>query len=216
MNDRAADGQQQEPATAEEAVGLERLVFFSDAVFAIAITLLALDIRLPAGLDAASDQSLLRELLGLYSEYLAFAVSFLAIGLYWQGHHRRYTMLRRYDSRLIWLNLLLLMGIAFTPFPSSVLAEYGNRTATIFYALTMVVIGLLQLAMWRYASAGHRMLDATITNARIRHENRILLAAPAVFMLSIAIAFLNADAAKFSWLLLVPVTFVLRRAQDAE
>ena len=139
-------------------MALERLIFFSDAVFAIAITLLALDIRLPALPPTLTDAEVLQQLLALGPKYYSFGISFLAIGLYWLGHHRMFHYIARYDPILLVLNLLLLMCIAFIPFPSSVIGDYDDRTANVFYALTLVVTGLLSGGMWLYASAGGRLL----------------------------------------------------------
>lgn len=198
------------PDPAHEAFGLERLVFFSDAVFAIAITLLALEIRLPPGLGELSNAALRQALLAQRMSIFGFVISFLVIGTFWVGHHRRFMWIRRYDRRLLWLNLFLLMFVAFAPFPTSVLSEYGNRTATIFYALTMASIGLLQVLIWWYATAGRRLVDANMPHQQVRREMLRLAAAPAVFLLSIALAYVNDDVAKFSWLLLLPLAYVLR------
>src|SRR3954454_5886926 len=136
-----------------DEVAFETLLFFSDAVFAIAITLLALDLRLPAG-----DGALLARLRDLGPAYYSFGTSFLAIGLYWMGHHRMFRSVVRYDAALVVLNLLLLMCVAFVPFPSAVIGEYDNRTADVFYALTLAVTGLVSAGLWLYASAGGRLL----------------------------------------------------------
>ncbi len=187
-------------------LGLERIVFFSDAVFAIAITLLALEIRLPEG-DFSDNAALTRALLAMWPKYLAFGISFWVIASYWIGHHRMFLRIKRYDRRLIVLNLLLLMLIAFVPFPTTLISEYGNRTSTIFYALTMVSIGLTLAAITLYvAGPGHLVDESGGTLWRQRGLWRSLAVA-GVFALSIGIAFFNADLAMYSWLLLVPVSF---------
>ena len=194
----------------EDAMGLERLVFFSDAVFAIAITLLALEIRLPASESELSNGELFDRLLSIWPHYLAYAISFLVIGTFWMGHHRKFRFIRRYDSTLILLNLLLLMVVAFIPFPTAVLSEYGNRTATIFYALTMVMVGLLSAMLWWYAVTVPRLVEANLALHQRRREFVVALALAAVFLLSVGLAWIDDDLAKFSWLLLIPVTLYLR------
>jgi uncharacterized membrane protein len=189
-----------------DQLGLERLIFFSDAVFAIAITLLALEIRLPAGGDTLNDDQLFAQLLGLWPSYLAYFISFTVIGVFWFSHHRKYRYIKHYDRRLLMLNLLLLMMIAFIPFPSSVISENPNRTATIFYAVTMTLVGLFLAAMWWYASWHNRLVDPELGREQKRREFVVPLITAAVFLLSIAIALLNADVAKFSWLLTMPAT----------
>ncbi|MCZ2115638.1 MAG: DUF1211 domain-containing protein [Anaerolineae bacterium] len=196
-------------APEEDSFGLERLIFFSDAVFAIAITLLALEIRLPVPAGELSDGQLARMLVGIWHKYLGFVISFLVIGAFWTGHHRKFRFIKRYDTDLILLNLLLLMGIAFIPFPTSILSENAGKTATIFYAMIIVATGLLNAAIWLYASRNNRLLAPDFGDRQRRHETLRALVVPAVFLLSIGLAFINADLAKYSWLLIaVAIRFV--------
>ena len=197
-----------EDAREADKMGLERLVFFSDAVFAIAITLLALDIRLPAEvtgheLNAANTFSLL---LSIWPKYIGYMLSFLVIGSVWLGHHTKFRYIRRFDSRLLWLNLLLLMGVGFIPFPTSLLSEYRNAASTIFYAGTMVCIGLFSTAIWAYASHNNRLVDADLSPV-IRRSGFIgPLLAPAVFLVSILIALINDTWARTFWILILPLS----------
>jgi uncharacterized membrane protein len=195
-----------ERTTDPDKLGLERLIFFSDAVFAIAITLLALDIRLPAGGESPSNAQLLAQLLGLWPKYLAYVVSFLAIGTFWIGHHRRFKFIRRCDRGLLALNLLFLMVVAFIPFPTSVISESGNRTATIFYALTMTLGGLMLAALWWYASWHNRLTDPGLDARQVRRQFVPMLLTVALFVLSIGLAFVDENLARFSWLLVVPIS----------
>lgn len=189
-----------------DQLGLERLVFFSDAVFAIAITLLALEIRLPESEELLSNSQLSAQLTGMWHEYLAFFISFMVIGTFWMAHHRKYRFIRRYDGRLLLLNLLFLMVVAFVPFPSSVISKYSERTATIFYALTMSLAGLLLAAIWGYASGHNRLIDPDL-NANQRQRQFVApLVTSAIFLLSIGIAFLDAGLGRLSWLLILPVS----------
>jgi uncharacterized membrane protein len=198
--------ERKQDAIGQDQLGLERLIFFSDAVFAIAITLLALDIRLPASEGAPTNAQLLAQLLGVWHKYLAFGISFLAIGSFWLGHHRRFRFIKRYDRGLLVLNLLFLMVIAFVPFPTSVLSESGNRTATIFYALTMTLAGLMLTAIWWHASRHNRLTDPRLDAQQRRRQFVALFLTVALFVVSIGLAFLNADLSKFLWLLVVPIS----------
>jgi len=204
LQSRSAAGK--ERTADQDKLGLERLIFFSDAVFAIAITLLALDLRLPGGGESPSNAQLLAQLLGLWPKYLAYLVSFLAIGTFWLGHHRRFRFIRRYDRGLLTLNILFLMVIAFVPFPTSVISESGNRTATIFYALTMILGGLMLTALWWYASWHNRLTDPGLDARQARREFVPMLLTVALFVLSIGLAFVDENLARFSWLLVVPIS----------
>jgi len=191
-------------------MGLERLVFFSDAVFAIAITLLALEIRLPAVEGNLNNADLTAALLGLWPKYLGYGISFLVIGFVWVGHHRKFRYIRDIDSNLLMLNLLLLMTIAFIPFPAAVLSEYGNRTATIFYALVMALTGLFSTALWWYASGHEHLTGANLDARHRRKETWRTLIMSVIFLLSIGLAFFNDNLAKTSWGLIFVTSFLLR------
>ena len=193
-----------------DPVGLERLVFFSDAVFAIAITLLALDIRLPVTEGVVTNEELLRSLVAIWPKYLGYIVSFLVIGSFWISHHRKFRYIRRYDSNLLTINLVLLMSVAFIPFPTSVISEYGNQTATIFYAVSIVVVGLLSVALWWYASYHNRLIDTTMDSHRRRRETLAPLVTSAIFFASIGLALVDDDLAKISWVLIAVVQPFIR------
>ena len=141
-----------------------RLVAFSDAVFAITITLLVLEIRPPTG-----DGSLLHGLVELWPSYLAYAVTFLFIGQVWANHHVMFDHIRAADRAVLLLNTLLLMVVAFLPFATSVLAEAlrsgdDQRTAVVFYAIAFAVTALTFNAVWQYACR-HRLLSDALDAA---------------------------------------------------
>jgi TMEM175 potassium channel family protein len=141
-----------------------RLVAFSDAVFAITITLLILEIRPPT-----DDTHLLHGLLALWPSYLAYAVTFLFIGQVWANHHVMFDHIRAADRFVLLLNTLLLMVVAFLPFATSVLAGalrsgHGQRTAVVFYGITFAVTALSFNAVWQYACR-HRLLSEALAPA---------------------------------------------------
>lgn len=151
-----------------------RVEAFSDGVFAIAVTLLILNIHLPDPITA-NDTQLRGQLLRLWPSYLAYAVSFLLIGMVWINHHRMLHHVVRVDGLFLGLNLLLLMNIAFLPFPTDVLAQTmrsgtGQHTSAVFYGLSLVVGGIFFNSVWWYAARGHRLLGPHITP----HEARVL------------------------------------------
>lgn len=128
-----------------------RLEAFSDAVFAIAITLLILEIHVPEFEDG---QSLWHSLADLWPSYFGYAVSFLVIGIMWVNHHDVFHIVRRVDHWVLVSNLLLLCCVAFLPFPTAVLAAHIGKpdesTAIVFYAATFVVTSIVFNLLWRY------------------------------------------------------------------
>jgi uncharacterized membrane protein len=141
-----------------------RLVAFSDAVFAITITLLVLEIRPPT-----DDRNLLHGLAALWPSYLAYAVTFLFIGQVWANHHVMFDHIRAADRVVLLLNTLLLMVVVFLPFATSVLAGslrsgHGQRTAVVFYGIAFEVTALMFNAVWRYARR-HGLLSEALDPA---------------------------------------------------
>lgn len=135
--------------TPHTEMGLERIVFFSDAVIAIAITLLALEIRLPE--EAIAPSELTARLLELYPSYLTFFISFFVIGMFWMSHHRMFEYIHSYDRGLIWINLVFLFLVAFIPFPTSVLGRFPAEVASvIFYAAVLICLSLARVWLWWY------------------------------------------------------------------
>jgi len=189
----------------QDSLGLERLLFFSDAVFAIAITLLALELRLPSLDGSLTNDQLLQALLAIWPKYFSYALSFFVIGAFWMGHHRKFRFILRYDTTLILLNIFLLMWIAFIPFPTAVIGENENRTAVIFYALVMAIAGLLNAALWVYASQHNRLIEPGFSSQQRRRETIRALVVPSVFLLSMGLAFINPMIAIYSWLLIAVV-----------
>ncbi|HEX3686540.1 MAG TPA: TMEM175 family protein [Gaiellaceae bacterium] len=141
-----------------------RLVAFSDAVFAITITLLVLEIKPPADYS-----NLLHDLLALWPSYLAYGVTFLFIGQVWANHHVMFDHIRAADRVVLLLNTLLLMAVVFLPFATSVLAGslrdgHGERTAVAFYGIAFDVTALTFNAVWQYAGR-HQLLCEALDSA---------------------------------------------------
>ncbi|WP_334456496.1 TMEM175 family protein [Micromonospora sp. CPCC 205739] len=155
-----------------------RLVAFSDAVFAISITLLVLEISPPE-----DTRHLAHGLATLWPSYLAYALTFLLIGQVWANHHVMFDHLRGTDWVVLLLNTLLLMTIAFLPFAASVLAAafrdgHGQRTAVVFYGFALGLAASLFNAIWGYASRRCRLLSTTVDPAAARAIGRRFRLAP--------------------------------------
>jgi len=133
------------------SLSFERIAFFSDAVFAIAITLLVIDLRLPHFAEF-DDKALLNAMLNLIPQYVGFFVSFFVTGRFWIGHHQLFTLIDHADDAFIWRNLLLLLAIAFMPFPTAIVGEFaGLRSGVCFYALWLAFAGWMNLRLVKYA-----------------------------------------------------------------
>jgi uncharacterized membrane protein len=179
----------------ERRFDYSRTVALSDGVFAIALTLLVLNIGLPSvpahgdlG-DALLDQS---------REFESYAIGFAVISLLWVRHHAFFRALREIDMPITVLNLLLLGLVAFLPYPTRVLGRYGDRpVAVVLYAVTVAVIALIGVVTRAYARRAH------VVDERLLPARELWWVAPGVFLASIPIAFLSTKAAELFWLLLL-------------
>jgi uncharacterized membrane protein len=204
-----------------EGEGTERITAFSDGVFAIAITLLVLDLKLPELPEHLSNAELLQALLALSPKIFSYALSFLVVGFLWINHHRLFAPIRRYDQKLLWLNLFVLLFVAFLPFPTTVLGDYGNRTpAIVLYALTFAMVSMAQVLVWAYATRGHRLVEPDLDPRLITYTTMRGVAVIAIWLGSIPIAFISPVLASLTWMLLFPllriVTHVYYREEAEE
>jgi uncharacterized membrane protein len=174
-----------------KSVELERLIFFTDAVFAIAITILVLELHPPERVGPDVARALAAGMVRLIPKLMSYAISFWIIGLYWFVHHRMFRHIRRWDDGLIWLNFHLLFWIAFLPFPVALMGSFGDqRFAVVFYAATLGMTGLAQVLLWRHASRGGRLLDPGFDPALARYIALRSIIPPLAALLVMVLAFL--------------------------
>ena len=169
-----------------------RLEAFSDGVFAIAVTLLILEIHVPAREHA---ETLGHELLRIWQSYLGYLTSFLTIGVMWINHHYVFELIARVDRTMLLLNTLLLMLIAFVPFPTAVLAQFietgGARSAAVLYGATLTLTAMTYFAWWRYASAGRRLIGDEVPDEVVDDITRAYVPGTLLYAGAALLAFLQ-------------------------
>ena len=158
-----------------------RLEAFSDGVFAIAITLLVLELSV----DTAT-QDLGKELIHIWPSYLAYVTSFLTIGVIWVNHHMLFNYVDHVDRGLLFLNTLLLLVVAFTPFPTRLIAEFlredeNERTAALAYGITFVIMAVIFQLLWRWMATGRRLIRPEIPQEEIDDITRTFLPGVAIY-----------------------------------
>jgi uncharacterized membrane protein len=191
-----------EMATNMDEKETNRLEAFSDGVFAVAITLLVLNIRIP-GLDLPPDKlpfdsDLWSKLRDEWPMLAAYVTSFATIGIMWLNHHRLYTYIKRINTGLVLLNLLLLMFIVFLPVPTALLAEYVERpdqhAAAIVYSGTLVLTACCFNLLWRYASYHNRLIGKNVDSRAIEDISKQYLFGPFAYLIAFALAFVSTPA----------------------
>jgi len=190
---------------------LGRILSLSDGVFAFALTLLALSLAVPTfdttGLTKGQVSSHLAFLLQQdYNAFIGYAFAFVMIGLWWIAHHRTFEYIGRYNSRLVWLNMLVLMQIAVMPFVLSVFNNYSDtQVAVDLFAGVQVSLGLSTTLLWDYARRA-KLLKKDVPEPIAQFFVRRGLYTSAVFALSIGLSFYSVTIAEISWVL----TFVIQ------
>ena len=180
---------------------LDRLVFFSDGVMAIAITLLVLKIEIPEFDGTPSTADLGDAVVDLIPNIITFVWSFMLVALFWSLHRRLFSGLARLDARLVWLNSVFLLLIALLPFPSDLLGRFGPSLLSIaLFAGLIALTGVVITVMQHYTDRHAELLDPELHVDR--HDLVDGLLTPAVFLLSIGIAAFDANLAAYSWFLL--------------
>lgn len=191
-----------------------RLEAFSDGVFAIAITLLVLEISVPE----SDFDNLWRGILDQWPSYLAYATSFITIGGLWLAHHAIFRRLSSADVVVMRLNILLLMLVAFLPFPTRLVAEAihltsAERAAVIFYGLVLLSISVVTTALWRYV-AGHRdLLEPDVTAEDVSAMTLVTAPNMGFYVGVVCLAILAPQLAAFGYLL-IAVVGVFRQRGD--
>lgn len=185
------------PAPVPQAPGLsesDRLETFCDGVFAIAITLLVLEIRVPDAARVHAAGGLLPALWALWPSYLGYGIGFLTIGIMWSNHHAIFQYVRRTDRYFLLVNVVFLLTIAFVPFPTAVLAEYlpepaERGDAIVLYSAVMVAMALTFNALWWYAVRGGRLLEPDADMRAVRTISRRYLMGPPAYGATLLLAF---------------------------
>ena len=179
---------------------LERLILFSDAVFAIAITLLVIEIKIPEVHEHVSDKLLLQSLAHLIPKFTGFLVSFMLIGLYWAVHHRMFGFVTSYSRKMLVMNLVFLFFIALMPFSTGFYSEYSGadmlrhqlKVPMTFYVLNFFCVGFTNYLMWVYiTNPKNKVAEPPVDQLVAKHAKARALVVPCIFLLMLLIAYLS-------------------------
>ena len=189
----------------------ERIVFFSDAVFAIAITLLVIEIKVPHLELGAPDSGFLSSVIKLIPKFVGFFLSFFLVGAYWVGHHRIFGFIDRWNYGLIWRNIFFLMAIAFVPFSTAFFSEYSTRFVPLaVYAISFSLAGALEIFMWRYAIKSD-LLRPDADQRDVEHLTWRMSVLPAIGIVAILIGLINPIFSGFAFLLISVAHWIIRK-----
>lgn len=193
-----------------ESLSLERIVFLSDGVFAIAMTILVLEIKLPELPTGASAEALTEALLEQIPSLGAYALSFAVLGAYWMAHWRRFQRIARANGRLAWINLAFLGCIALIPFPTAVLGRFNWDISVVLYAVVLSLAGFAGAATGLYAARAGLTEPGVPTSFRDSGVLRGLIV-PIVFLASLLLLpFASPTIVELSWIAILPLSVLTR------
>ena len=194
-----------------DSVEFTRTLSFTDGLFAIAITLLVIDLAVPVLHHDSSIHELADRLNDEKEKFISFFISFAVIGRYWIAHHTFFSQLARMDRPLIALNLLYLAFIAFLPFPTALLGEYfSNPLSVVIYAVTVAIVSGMEVVLFSRAQ-NHGLLEKKLPRDVYRYGAAMSLAPVIFFILSIPVAFVSTPLAVCFWFLGIPLAGIAGR-----
>lgn len=190
---------------------VDRIIFFSDAVFAIAITLLVIDLKVPKIEGTITDQNFILALSDELPQLSGFILSFFIIGLYWSVHHSIFGFVINYSKKLLWLNLIFLFTIVLMPFSTSVYSEYSFSVKYVnllipfaVYVLNIIMIGLMNVVLNRYIFNSKNNVADGYSRIYVKYGRLRALAIPLVFSLALLVGYFNVILGKYV-LFLIPI-----------
>lgn len=188
----------------ETLIDRDRVLNFSDAIFAFAATLLVLKIDIPGILPHQVETNFFQVLWHLWPVYFANLVSFVVISYYWLCHHAVFGLMKRFNATIVWFNVIFLISIAFLPFPVDVFGDYSSvPDVVIFYTASLALVGYLLSGIWWYAAKNYRLIDTSLSKRHIRFYTIQILTAPVVFTLSMPLVYIDPWVTKFSWIFVI-------------
>lgn len=183
-----------------------RLETLVDGIFAIAMTLLVLGLKVPQMTHERATAELSGALAGLRPHFTAFVISFLLLAVFWMAHHRQFKSIKKVDSIFIWLNILMLLLIVFVPFSTSLMGEYEEvQIAYIIFDLNLLLIGLSMLLYWWYAGKDNRLMVDDFTKAQYYYGIKRNAVLPSVSIVAIGLTFVTPQYSPLTFLAILAI-----------
>jgi len=181
----------------------ERILNFSDGVFAIAITLMVLSLSVPILTGSPSGSDLPARMIAEWPAFLGYFISFFVIGLWWITHHRYFQYLNGFNQCVLWLNLAFLLCVTLIPFLTNLIITYHDSVfAVSLYALVQAAAGFILFMIWKYSTDHHRFVDPSINPWFVRYLSFRGIITIFSFLVSIPVAFIFPPAAQISWVII--------------
>jgi uncharacterized membrane protein len=196
---------------------LERMILFSDAVFAIAITLLVIELKVPEVEKPVEESILLEKLAHMIPKFFGFVISFMFIGIYWTVHHRLFGYVINYTPKLLRLNLLFLFAVALMPFSTAFYSEYIMKhaiTPVVFYTVNIIMLGIFNLFMWRHIGNPKNQLSEGLSQADAKYFSLRAIVVPIMFTVFAFVYLINPIVASYLPIMIPLVMRVIKKRHE--
>jgi uncharacterized membrane protein len=194
------------------SIKLEHVISFSDAIFAFAITLMALSVDIPDLPTNLTQSELLDKLYELLPQFESYVISFAIVSIFWVSYHQVFNHIKGSHITMVYLNLLFLLLITLLSLSTSLVINYGTyQIPYVIYCSNVIMTSLLLALIWWYATKNKSLVDKNLHPFFIKGVLVNLISIPIVFMLSIIISFVNLDIAQYFWLAIAPLNIAIRR-----
>jgi uncharacterized membrane protein len=190
-------------------MGKNRIEALTDGIFAVAMTLLVLDIKPPVHLRFETSEALIDHLSVLEHSFVMYAISFVVLAMFWMGHHVQFHFVRHVDRRLLWINLVFLLLAVVVPFSTNLVGDHGHlQLPVVLYAVNLLVLTLLLFLQLRHLAASPHLIAPELTPEAITHLHRQLLLFGVVPVISIVASFYSPRLGMYLYALLAVAAFL--------
>ena len=190
-------------------MGKNRIEALTDGIFAVAMTLLVLDIKPPVHLRFETSEALVDHLSGLEHSFVMYAISFVVLAMFWLGHHLQFHFVRHVDRQLLWINLVFLLVAVVVPFSTNLVGDHGHlQLPVVLYAVNLLVLTLLLFLQLRHLAASPHLIAPDLTREAVAHLHRQLLLFGVVPVVSIAASFYSPRLGMYLYALLAVPAFL--------
>ena len=194
------------------SIKVEHVISFSDAVFAFAITLMALSIDIPDLPSNLTQAELLDKLYDLFPQFESYIISFAVIAIFWVSYHQVFNHIKGSHIVMVYLNLLFLLLITLLSLSTSLVINYGNyHIPYVIYSFIVIWTSSLLTLIWWHATKDKLLIDKNLHPLYIKGVMLTLVSIPLVFTVSIFISFINLDIAEIFWLVMVPINITIKQ-----
>ena len=193
-------------------IKVERVISFSDAVFAFAITLMALSIDIPDLPTHLTQSELLDKLYGLYPQFESYIISFAVIAIFWVSYHQVFNHIKGSHITMVYLNLLFLLLVTLLSLSTSLVINYGTyQIPYVIYCIIVIMTSSLLATIWWHATRDKRLVDKNLHPLFIKGVLVSLISIPIVFTISIIISFVDLQIGQYFWLIIAPLNMTIKR-----